>query len=110
MRHLDEEAALGSALRVHGDGGTDVTSCLDILSRVGGDGEMDGRMGEGASVRAGEEVLDQGAEGVELGRRRVPAEQRVAGRSLERQGKHVLLVLDIDLDLVFLFSVRNGEA
>jgi hypothetical protein len=40
----------------------------------------------------------------------VPAEERLAWRGLESQGKHVLLVLDIDLDLVLLLGVRDGEA
>ena len=110
MRHLDEEAALGGALRVDGDGGADVAAGLDALAGVGGDGEVDGRVGEGARVRAGEEVLDEGAEAVELERGGVPAEERLAGVGLEGQGEHVLLVLDIDLDLVLLLGVGNGEA
>lgn len=73
--HLGEEAALGGALRVDGDGGADVAARLDLLARVGGDSEMDGRVGEGTRVRASEEVLDEGAEAVELERGGVPAEE-----------------------------------
>lgn len=71
---------------------------------------MDGGVRECASIGAGEEVLDQGAEVVELVRRGVPAEQRLAGVGLENQSKHVLLVFDIDFDLVFLLGMRDSEA
>lgn len=108
--HLDEEAALGGALGVDGDGGADVAPRLDGPARVGGEGEVDGRVGEGARVGAGEEVLDEGAEGVELERGRVPAEEGLARVGLEGQGQHVLLVLDVDLDLVLLLGVGDGEA
>lgn len=67
-------------------------------------------MRESAGVRAGEEVLDQGAEVVEFVRGGVPAEERFAGVSLENQSKHILLIFDIDFDLVFLFGMRDGEA
>lgn len=110
MGDLDEEAALGSALGVDGDGGADVAPRLDVLAGLCGDGEVDGGVGEGAGVRGGEEVLDQGAEAVELVRGGVPAQQRLAGRGLEHQGQHVLLVFDVDLDLVLLLGVGDGEA
>ena len=110
MGNLDEEAAVGSPLGVDGDGSADVASGLDVLAGLGGDGHVDGGVGEGARVRATEEVLDEGAEAVELVRGGVPAEEVLAGGGLEGQGEHVLLVLDIDLDLVLLLGVRDGEA
>lgn len=110
MGDLDEKAALGSSLGVDGHGGADVASCLDILAGLCGDGEVDGGVREGAGVRGGEEVLDQGAEAVEFVGGGVPAEQGLAGGGLEDQGEHVLLVFDIDLDLVLLLGMGDGEA
>lgn len=110
MGNLDEKAALGSSLGVDGHRGADVASCLDILAGLCGDGEVDGGVREGAGVRGGEEVLDQSAEAVELVGGGVPAEQGLAGRGLEDQGEHVLLVFDIDLDLVLLLGMGDGEA
>jgi hypothetical protein len=107
---LDEKAALGSSLGVDGNRGADVASRLDILAGLCRDGEVDGGVGEGAGIRGGEEVLDQSAEAVELVGGGVPAEKRFAGSGLEDQGQHVLLVLDIDLDLVFLLGMGDGEA
>lgn len=108
--HLNEEAALGGALGVDGYGGADVASRLDIFARLRGDGHVYGGMRRGPRLRAGEEVLDQGAEAVELGRGGVPAEEDFAGRGFECQGQHVLLVFHVHLDLVLLFGVGDGEA
>lgn len=110
MGDLDEQAALGGSLGVDGHGGADVASGLDILAGLGGDGHVDGGVREGAGVGASEEVLDEGAEAVELVRGGVPAEQGLAGVGLQGEGEHVLLVLDIDLDLILLLGVGDGEA
>lgn len=66
-------------------------------------------MWEGAGLGGGEEVLDQGAEAVEIETRGVPAEQDLAGVGLELERQHVLLVLDVDLDLVLVLGVGDGE-
>ncbi|KAI6768357.1 hypothetical protein HG530_006366 [Fusarium avenaceum] len=71
---LDEETAFGSTLGVDGNGGADIASRLDILAGFGRDGHVNGRMGECAGVRRAEEVLDKGAEAVELVGGGVPAE------------------------------------
>lgn len=110
MGHLDEETALGGALGVDCYRSADVASGLDILARLRGDGHVDGGMGRSAGLSAGEEVLDQGAEAVELGGGGVPPEENFAGRGLQRQGQHVLLVFHIYLDLVLLFGVGDGKA
>lgn len=78
MGDRDEEAGLGGALGVDGDGGRDVGAGLDVGAGVGGDGEVDGRVRESASLGAGEEVLDQGAEAVKFMARRVPSQQNLA--------------------------------
>lgn len=109
MGNLDEKAALGSSLGVDGHGGADVASRLDILAGLCRDGEVDGGVREGAGIRSGEEVLDQGAEAVELVGSGVPAEEGLAGSGLEDQGEHVLLVFDVDLDLVLLFGMGDSE-
>ncbi|KAJ6440420.1 hypothetical protein O9K51_06210 [Purpureocillium lavendulum] len=108
--HLDEEAAVGGALSVDGHGGADVASRLDVLAGLGRNRQVNGGVGERARLGAGEEVLDKGAEAVELVGRGVPAEQGLAGVGFQGQGEHVLLVLDVDLDLVLLLGVRDGEA
>ena len=110
MGHLHEETALGSALSVDGDRSADVAAGLETLASIGRDGQVNRRMGECAGVGAAEEVLDEGAEAVEFEGCGVPAEQGLAGIGLERQGEHRLLVVNIDLDLVLLFGVRDGEA
>ena len=110
MRDLHEEAALGGALSVDRNRGADVASRLDLVTRLGRDGKVNSRVRESACVRAAEEVLDEGAEAVELVGGGVPAEKGLAGRGLEGKGEHVLLVLDIDLDLILLLGVRDGEA
>lgn len=110
VRDLDEEAAVGSTLSVDSNGSADVASRLNILARLGRDGHVNSGVGESAGVRAAEEVLDEGAEAVELVRSGVPAEQGLATVGLEGQGKHVFLVLDIDLDLVLLLGVGDGKA
>lgn len=108
--HLDEEAALGGALGIDGDRGGNVAAGLDVGGRVGADGQVDGGVGEGAGVRGGEEVLDQGGEGVELVRSSVPTQKGFARGGLEGEGEHVLLVVDVHLDLVLVLGVRDGEA
>lgn len=110
MGHLDEEAAFGGALGIHGDGRADVAPRLDVLARFRRDGHVDGRMGRRARLGTGEEVLDEGTEAVELRRCRVPSEEGLARGGLECEGQHVLLVLNVHLDLVFFFRVRDGEA
>lgn len=110
MRNLDEEAAVGRTLSTDSNGGADVASALDLLPGVGRDGHVNGGVGEGAGVRAGEEVLDEGAEAVELVRGGIPAEEGLSGVGLEGQGQHVLLILDVDFNLVLLLSVGDGEA
>lgn len=107
---LDEQAALGGTLSVDSDGGADVASALNILTRLSRDGHVNGRVREGASIGAGEEILDEGAEAVELVGGGVPSEEGLAGGGLESQGEHVLLVFDIDLDLILLLGVRDSKA
>ena len=109
VRDLDEEARLGGAVGRHGDGGRDVRLGLDGGARLGRDGQVHGRVREGARLRGGEEVLDEGREAVELVRGRVPPEQGLARGALEGQGQHVLLVLDVDLDLVLVLGVRDRK-
>jgi hypothetical protein len=107
---LDEKATVGSTLSVHGNGGADIASRLYVLARLGRNGHVNGGVGECASVRATEEVLDEGAEAVELMRGGVPAEEGLAPVGLQGQGEHVLLVFDIDLDLVLLLGMGDSEA
>lgn len=66
-------------------------------------------MREGAGLGRGEEVLNQGTEAVQLGRCRVPTEQDFARIGLEVEREHVFLILDVNLDLVLVFGVRDGE-
>src|SRR5690606_36188360 len=51
----------------------------------------------------------KGREGVELERGGVPAEKALPGASLEGEGKHVLLVVDVDFDLVLVLRVGDRE-
>lgn len=106
---LDEEARLGGALGADGHRSGDVGLGLDGRAGLGADGQVDGRVGEGAGLGRGEEVLDQGAEAVELVRGGVPTKEGLARASLEGQGQHVLLVLDVHLDLVLVLGVGDGE-
>lgn len=110
MRDLDKQAALRGSLGVDCHGSADVASRLDVLAGFRGDGHVDGGVGGGSSFCAGEEVLDQGAEAVQLGRGGVPSEEDLAGGSLECQGQHVLLVFHVHLDLILLFGVGDGKA
>ncbi len=109
MGHLDEETALGGAFGIDGDRRGDVGAQLDIGARLSRHGQVHGGVGERAGLGRGEEILDQGAEAVQLGRCRVPTEQDLAGVGLEVEGQHVLLVLDIDLDLVLVLGMGDGE-
>lgn len=111
VRDLDEEAALGGALGVDGDGGANVGLELDarVGAGVGRHGQVDGRVGERARVGRREEVLDQRAEAVQLVRRRVPAQQGLARVRPQVQRQHVLLVLHVHLHLVLVLGVRDGE-
>lgn len=108
--HLDEEAGLGGAVGVDGGRGRDVALGLDVLAGLGRDGQVDGRVGEGARLRGGEEVLDQGGEGVELQAGGVPAQEGLAGAGLEGELEHGPLVLDVHLDLVLVLDVWDREA
>ncbi len=86
-------------------GGADVGLGLDGAASLGADGQVDCRVGEGACLGAGEEVLDQGREAIELMAGGVPAQQGLRGRGAQGQRQHVLPVLDIDLDLVLVLGV-----
>lgn len=110
VRNLNEETRLGSALRVDGGGRGDVALGFDVFARLGGDGQVHGWVGKRARLRGGEEVLDEGGEGVELERGGIPAQQGLAGRGLEREGQHRPLVLHVHFDLVLILDVRNREA
>lgn len=110
MGHLDEQARLGRAVWVDGGRGGDVGVGLDVLARLGGDGQVHGGVGEGARLGGGEEVLDEGGEAVELEAGGVPAQQRLARAGLEGQLQHGALVLDVDLDLLLILDVGDGEA
>lgn len=107
--YLDEEARLGGALGADSHGSGDVRLGVDGRAGLGADGQVDGRVGEGAGLGGGEEVLDQGAEAVELVRGGVPTQKGLAGVGLESQGQHVLLVLDVHLNLVLVLGVGDGE-
>lgn len=107
--YLDEEAALGSALGVDCDGGGDVGLELNVGTRIRRYGQVYGRVRECAGLRAGEEVLDEGAEAVKFVRCCVPSEKGLARRRLQVEVEHVLLVLDIHLDLILVLGVGNGE-
>lgn len=109
VRDLNEEAAFSRSLGVDGDGCANVTPRLDIFARLRRYGQMDGRMGEGARLGTGKEVLNQGAEAVEFVGGGVPAEQGFARGGFQRQGEHVLLVFHVDLDLILFLCVRDGE-
>lgn len=107
--HLDEEARLGRAVGVNGSRGGDVRVGLDVLAWLGGDGQVNGGVGEGARLGGGEEVLDEGGEAVELEAGGVPTQQGLARAGLEGQLQHGALVLNVDLDLLLILDVGDGE-
>lgn len=106
----DEEAGLCGALSVDSDWGGNVGLCDDLLAGLGGNGQVDGWVWESSGLRAGEEVLDKGGEVVELEAGGVPSEKDLAWVGLQLEGEHVLLVLNVDLDLVLGLGVVDGEA
>jgi hypothetical protein len=107
--HGDEGGAVGGSLGGDTDGGRDVGAGLDVLAGLSGHGEVDGRVGERAVALAAVEVLDQGGEGVQLGRRGVPTHQDLLGVGLEMQGEHLLLIFHIHLDLVRRLRVSDSK-
>jgi hypothetical protein len=56
------------------------------------------------------EVLDEGGESVQVAAGRVPANEDFAGVCAEVEGKHLLLVVHIDLNLLGGLSVGDGIA
>lgn len=108
--HGDEQAAVGGALGGDANGGGDVGAGLDVLAGDGGHGQVDGRVRPGAVALLAVEVLDQGGEGVELGRRGVPADQDLARVGAQVQLQHLLLVVHVDLDLLLGLGVGDGVA
>ena len=106
----NEQAGLCGALSVDTDWGGNVGLRDDLLAGLGGNGQVNSWVWEGSSLRAGEEVLDKGGEVVQLEAGGVPSEKDFAWVGLQLERKHVLLVLDIDLDLVLSLGVVDGEA
>lgn len=76
MRDRDKQAVVSDAVGVYANGRRDVGPDSDILARGGGNGKMDGGVGESALAIGGVKVLDQGGEGVEFGRSSVPVQPR----------------------------------
>lgn len=110
--HGDEEAGFWCSSDRRGDVGLGGHRCAGL----GVDGEMHGRVGEGARLGGSEEVLDKSGEGVELVAGRVPSQQLLAvggggrgGGGAESEGKHLLLVLNVDFHLVLVLGVGNGK-
>ena len=56
------------------------------------------------------EVLDEGGEGVEVAAGCVPADEDFAGVGAEVEGKHLLLVVHVDLDLLGRLGVGDSIA
>ena len=110
VRDWDEEAGLCGALDVDADWSGNIGLGDDALASLSGDGQVDGWVWEGACLGAGEEVLDQGGVVVELETGGVPSEEDLAWVRLHVKGEHVLLVLDVDLDLLLGLGVVDGEA
>ena len=79
MGNWEEKARVGSTVRGESNRGGNVRSNFDILTGSGGEGEVYGGVGEGASLGGGVEVLDQGGEGVEDGRSGVPSYEDFTG-------------------------------
>jgi hypothetical protein len=100
----DEQARVGGALGGDANGGGDVGPRLDLLARLGGHGQVDGRVGPCAVALLAVEVLDEGGEGVEV------ADQDLAGVRAQVQGEHLLLVVHVDLDLLGRLGVGDGVA
>jgi hypothetical protein len=108
--HGDEQAAVGSALGSDTDGGGNVRLGLNVLAGHGRDGHVNGRVGPSAVALLAVKVLDQGGEGVEVGRGGIPAEEDLLGVCAEVQLQHLLLVVHVDLDLLLGFGVGHGVA
>jgi hypothetical protein len=56
------------------------------------------------------EVLDEGGEGVQVAAGRVPAHEDFAGVCAEVEGKHLLLVVHIDFNLLGCLGMGDGIA
>lgn len=110
VRNGDEQAAIGSALGGDTNGCRDVCLGLNVLSGHGGDGQVDGGVGPGAVALLAVEVLDEGGEGVQVGRGGVPAEQDLLGVCAKVQLQHLLLVVHVDLDLLLGLGVGDSVA
>lgn len=108
--HGNEQAAVGGALGGDTNGSGDVGARLDVLAGLGGDGQVHGGVGPSAVALLAVEVLDQGGEGVELGRGSIPADQDLAGVGAQVQLQHLLLVVHVDLDLLLGLGVGDGVA
>jgi hypothetical protein len=81
----NEETVVGEAFGVHADGGGDVGLDLDVLARVGRDGEVNSGVRESSIALGSVEVLDQRGEGVKLRRRRIPiSSHQQPGTSIKR--------------------------
>lgn len=109
VRDGDEGGAVGGSLRGHTDGGGDVGASLDVLSSLGGDGQVNGRVRPCAITLAAVEVLDQSGKGVQLGRGGVPTHEHFLGVGLQVQRKHLLLVFHVHFNLVCRLRVSNSE-
>jgi len=72
MGNWHEETAVGNAVWIYANSGRDVSLDRNVLSRLGGNGEVDGGMGESSLAVGGVEVLDQGRERVKFWRRCIP--------------------------------------
>jgi hypothetical protein len=105
----NEGGAVGSTLSGNTHGGGNVGAGLEVLSRLGGNSQVDSGVRPCAVTLAAVKVLDQGGEGVELGRGGVPTDEDLAGVGLQVQGEHLLVVLHVDFDLVLGFRVAHGE-
>ena len=106
----NEQAAVGSALGGDTNGSRDVGLGLNVLSRYSGDSQVNGGVGPGAVALLAVEVLDEGGEGVQVGRGGIPAEENFLGVCAEVQLQHLLLVVHVDLDLLLGLGVGNGVA
>lgn len=106
----NEQAAVGSALSGNTNGSRDVGLGLDVLSGNGGDSQVNGGVGPGAVALLAVEVLDEGGEGVQVGRGGIPAEEDLLGVCAEVQLQHLLLVVHVNLNLFLGLGVGNGVA
>ena len=76
MRNRDKQAVVSDAVGVYANSGRDVGPDSNILARNGGNGKMDGGVGESALAIGGVKVLDQSGERVEFRRCSVPVQHR----------------------------------